>query len=138
MDKIVISISTLVDAPLETVWQKWTNPTDIVQWNHASEDWHTTKAENDLRVGGKFLSRMEAKDGSFGFDFIGIYNQIIENELIAYSLEDDRKVNIQFSKTDKGIQVTEIFEAETENAPELQEAGWQCILNNFKKYVETK
>ncbi len=138
MDKILISISTVIDAPLDTVWSKWTTPSDIMQWNNASEDWHTTKAENDLRVGGKFLSRMEAKDGSFGFDFIGTYQQVKEKESFSYVLEDDRNVSVRFTQTENGIQVTEDFEAETENPPELQREGWQSILNNFKKYVEAK
>jgi uncharacterized protein YndB with AHSA1/START domain len=134
--KDTITVEILVNAPIEKVWQFWTKPEHITKWNHASEDWHTTRAENDLKIGGKFLSRMEAKDGSFGFDFEGIYDNIITNEKISYTLLDDRKVTITFSQTENGIQITEAFEAETENTLELQKFGWQAILNNFKNYLE--
>jgi uncharacterized protein YndB with AHSA1/START domain len=134
--KDTITVEILVNAPIEKVWQFWTKPEHITKWNHASEDWHTTRAENDLKIGGKFLSRMEAKDGSFGFDFEGIYDNIITNEKISYTLLDDRKVTITFSQTENGIQITETFEAETENTLELQKFGWQAILNNFKNYLE--
>ena len=131
-----ITVETLVNAPIEKVWEFWTKPEHITHWNNASEDWHTTRAENDLRIGGKFLSRMEAKDGSFGFDFEGIYDEVLTNEKISYTLLDDRKVTITFSPTENGVQVTETFEAETENKLELQKFGWQAILTNFKNYVE--
>lgn len=131
-----ITIETLVNAPIEKVWEFWTKPEHITLWNHASGDWHTTRAENDLRIGGKFLSRMEAKDGSFGFDFEGIYDNIIINEIISYTLLDDRKVTITFLSTENGVQITETFEAETENTLELQKMGWQAILNNFKNCTE--
>jgi uncharacterized protein YndB with AHSA1/START domain len=134
--KETITVETLVNATIEKVWTFWTKPEHITQWNNASEDWHTTRAENDLRIGGKFLSRMEAKDGSFGFDFEGIYTDIITNEKISYTLLDDRKVTITFSPIKNGVQITETFEAETENKLELQKLGWQAILNNFKKYLE--
>ncbi len=107
-----------------------------VQWNAASDDWHTTQAENDLQVGGKFSSRMEAKDGSFGFDFGGTYTEIIPQDKITYTLEDDRTVSITFAQTPEGVTVTEQFEAETENEAALQRSGWQAILDNFKKYTE--
>ncbi len=132
----VITIETTVNAPLANVWQYWTGPEHIIQWNAASDDWHTTQAENDLQVGGKFSSRMEAKDGSFGFDFGGTYNEVAQHQKIAYTLEDNRKVSITFAQTPNGITVTEQFEAETENAVELQRNGWQAILDNFKKYTE--
>jgi uncharacterized protein YndB with AHSA1/START domain len=134
--KDFITVETLIHAPIEKVWAFWTKPEHITQWNNASEDWHTPRAENDLQVGGKFLSRMEAKDGSFGFDFEGIYDSIITNEKISYTLLDDRKVTISFLPTENGVQVTETFEAETMNTLELQKMGWQAILNNFKNYVE--
>jgi uncharacterized protein YndB with AHSA1/START domain len=134
--KETITVETLVNAPIEKVWEFWTKPEHITKWNHASEDWHTTRAENDLRIGGKFLSRMEAKDGSFGFDFEGIYDQLITNEKISYTLLDDRKVTITFLPIKNEIQITETFEAETENTLELQKFGWQAILNNFKNCVE--
>jgi uncharacterized protein YndB with AHSA1/START domain len=134
--KETITVETLVQAPIDKVWEFWTKPEHITQWNHASEDWHTTRAENDLRIGGKFLSRMEAKDGSFGFDFEGIYDSIITNEKISYTLLDDRKVTITFLSTENGVQIIETFEAENENSLELQKVGWQAILKNFKNYVE--
>jgi uncharacterized protein YndB with AHSA1/START domain len=134
--KETITVETLVNAPVEKVWEFWTKPEHITKWNAASDDWHTTRAENNLRIGGKFLSRMEAKDGSFGFDFEGIYTDVITHEKISYTLLDDRKVTITFTQTKNGVQIIETFEAETENTLELQKLGWQAILNNFKKYVE--
>ena len=131
-NKETISVKILVNAPIEKVWQFWTKPEHITEWNYASEDWHAPKAENDLKVGGKFLSRMEAKEGSFGFDFEGIYDVIIINEKISFTLLDDRKVTITFLQTENGVQITETFEAENENSIELQRFGWQSILNNFK------
>ena len=131
-----IMVETTVKSPLEKVWQYWTAPTHITKWNNASNDWHTPHAENDLWVGGKFLFRMEAKDGSFGFDFWGIYDEIKENQLIAYTLGDNRKVKITFSGTGNETNVVETFEADNENPVELQKAGWQAILDNFKKYTE--
>lgn len=134
--KKTITVETLINAPIEKIWAYWTVPEHITKWNNASEDWHTTRAENDLRIGGKFLSRMEAKDGSFGFDFEGIYDDVVTNEKISYTLLDDRKVDVTFLQTGNGVQITETFEAETENTLELQKFGWQAILNNFKNYVE--
>lgn len=134
--KETITVEALVNASINKVWQFWTTPKHITKWNNASEDWHTTRAENDLRIGGKFLSRMEAKDGSFGFDFEGIYTDVITNEKISYTILDDRKVDITFSPTENGIQITETFEAENQNPLEMQKMGWQAILNNFKNYTE--
>lgn len=134
--KETITVETLVNASIEKVWTFWTKPEHITKWNAASDDWHTTRAENDLRIEGKFLSRMEAKDGSFGFDFEGVYIDVIINGKISYTLLDDRKVTITFSQTENGIQITETFEAENQNPLELQKLGWQAILNNFKNYVE--
>ena len=131
-----ITIEAHVNAPIEKIWELWTKPEHIKKWNNASDDWHTTRAENDLRIGGKFLSRMEAKDGSFGFDFEGIYDDVTTNQKISYTLLDDRKVDITFLQTENGVKITETFEAENENSLELQKQGWQAILNNFKNYVE--
>jgi uncharacterized protein YndB with AHSA1/START domain len=131
-----LTIEATINAPIEKVWQYWVMPEHITQWNNASDDWHTPHAENDLRVGGKFLSRMEAKDGSFGFDFIGTYNDIVPNQRIVYTIADGRKVSIDFSAAGNATKVTETFEAESVNAVELQRNGWQTILNNFKKYTE--
>ena len=132
-----VTVETTVAAPIKKVWQLWTMPEHIIQWNNASDDWHTPHAENDLRVGGKFLSRMEAKDGSFGFEFDGVYSEVVENQRLAYTLDDERKVNITFSSQADGTKIIEVFEPENENPIELQQGGWQAILNNFKKYAET-
>lgn len=134
--KTNLTVEVTVDAPVTKVWEKWTNPVDICQWNNASPDWHTTKAENDLTVGGKFLSRMEAKDGTFGFDFWGVYDKIITNQTIEYTLGDDRKVAISFQPLGNKTKIVEAFEAETLNSLELQQGGWQAILDNFKRYTE--
>ncbi|MDF2597122.1 MAG: Activator of Hsp90 ATPase 1-like protein, partial [Clostridia bacterium] len=114
----------------------WTEPKHITKWNNASEDWHTPFAENDLRVGGKFLSRMEAKDGSFGFDLSGIYDEVNLHEVISYTLPDGRKVKIIFVGHENKTDIIETFHAENENSIELQQKGWQAILDNFKKYAE--
>lgn len=135
-DRTLITVEATINAPVDAVWEKWTNPDDIIKWNNASDDWHTPKAENDLRVGGRFLSRMEAKDGSSGFDFNGVYDQVKTNELIAYTIEGGRKVKIGFTGNGAETKVTETFEAEDENPIEMQRGGWQAILDNFKKYVE--
>lgn len=134
--KTVITVENTINATVEKVWQYWTKPEYIIQWNNASDDWHTPRAENDLRVGGKFVSRMEAKDGSFGFDFGGVYNAVTTNEYIEYTLGDGRKVKINFTAGEDKTNVKESFEAETQNSVEMQRGGWQAILDNFKKYVE--
>jgi len=136
MSNTLITIEANINAPAEKVWKTWSEPEHIMKWNNASEDWHTTKAENDLRAGGKFLSRMEAKDGSFGFDFAGIYTHVKPHELIAYTLGDGRKVSITFTSQGMSTHIKNEFEAENENPVEMQKAGWQAILDNFKKYVE--
>ena len=120
------------------MWEYWSKPEHITKWNSASDDWHTPRAENDLRVGGKFTARMEAKDGSFGFDFGGIYDAVRENEYIEYTLGDGRKVKVHFKDQGDSTKVTESFDAESTNSVELQRGGWQAILDNFKKYVEGK
>jgi uncharacterized protein YndB with AHSA1/START domain len=136
-DKTNITVGATIQAPVEKVWNFWTNPKHIVHWNFASDDWHSPHAENDLRAGGKFLSRMEAKDGSYGFDFGGVYDQVEPNKLIAYTLGDDRRVKITFTPKGNETEVEETFEAENTNSLEMQQTGWQAILDNFKKYVET-
>ncbi len=131
-----IQISCKVSRPVDQVWECYTKPEHIVRWNYASLDWHTTKSENDLRPGGKFSSRMEAKDGSFGFDFWGIYEEIITNELIRYTLGDGRKATVTFSSEGEETQVQVSFDPESQNPVEMQRAGWQAILDNFKAYIE--
>jgi uncharacterized protein YndB with AHSA1/START domain len=133
---IAITVSAIIDAPVKKVWKYWADPKHIIHWNNASPDWHTPRAENDLRVGGRFLSRMEARDGSIGFDFSGKYTKIEQQKLIELTLGDDRKVQVRFDANGNKTTVTEVFEAEHENPVELQQAGWQAILDNFKKYVE--
>lgn len=132
-----ITIDAKIKAPVEKVWDYWTRPEHIVNWNQASEDWHTTQAVNDLKIDGRFSSRMEAKDGSEGFDFGGTYTQVHEYHLIAYTLDDGRKVEVVFEEVDGHTKITQTFDAEKVNPLEVQEAGWQSILNNFKEYVET-
>ena len=131
-----ITVESTVNAPVEKVWNYWTSPEHIIHWNNASDDWHTPFAENDIRTDGKFLSRMEAKDGSMGFDFAGVYDEVVPNELIAYTMGDGRKVKIIFSAQGDQTKVVETFEAENENSVELQRGGWQAILDNFKRYTE--
>lgn len=135
--KTIITTQAVIQAPIKRVWEIWTNPSHIIQWNSASNDWHTTKAENELRVGGKFMSRMEAKDGSEGFDFSGKYDNVELYKQIDYTLDDDRKVHITFDGDSKQTTVTQNFEAESMNSIELQQMGWQAILDNFKKYTES-
>ena len=136
-NKTNITIETTVNAPVEKVWKYWSGPEHITKWANASEDWHTPRAENDLRTGGKFSSRMEAKDGSIGFDFGGVYDQVKTNELIEYTLGDDRKVIIKFTSKGNETKIVQTFEAEGTNPIEMQRTGWQAILNNFKKYTES-
>ncbi|ASS95336.1 SRPBCC family protein [Peribacillus simplex] len=131
-----VTAETTIQAPIEKVWKYWTEPDHITKWNNPSDDWHTPFAENDLRPGGKFVSRMEAKDGSAGFDFGGIYDEVKLHEVIAYTMGDGRKVKITFKEQENEIEVIETFDAETINPIEFQKQGWQAILNNFKKYVE--
>jgi uncharacterized protein YndB with AHSA1/START domain len=131
-----ITIKANVNAPVEKVWKYWTEPKHITKWNNASDDWHSPFSENDLRVGGKFLSRMEAKDGSFGFDFGGIYDEVKLHETISYTLGDGRKVKITFIDRGNETDIIEVFEAEDSNSIEMQQQGWQAILDNFKKYAE--
>ena len=130
-----ISVDTTVAAPIERVWRAYTTPDDIKQWNAASDDWHTTAATVDLREGGDFSSRMEAKDGSAGFDFAGTYTKIIEGKRIEYRF-GDRTAQIDFEEGPNGVQVRVTFDAETTNSVEMQKQGWQAILDNFARHVE--
>lgn len=132
----IITVENTINAPVEKVWEFWSKPEHITKWCSASDDWHTPRAENDLRTGGKFLSRMEAKDGSFGFDFGGVYDEVRNNEYIEYTMGDGRKVKITFSANGNTTKVVESFDAESTNPVEMQRGGWQAILDNFKKYTE--
>lgn len=132
-----ITVESTIKAPVEKIWNFWTSPEHITKWNSASDDWHTPFAENDLRTGGKFLARMEARDGSFGFDFGGVYDEVKLNERIEYTLGDGRKVIINFTPKGNETKVVETFEAEDTNSIEMQKGGWQAILDSFKKYAET-
>lgn len=135
---VKISINGSVNAPVETVWQMWNNPPDVMQWNAADPSWHCPSSENDLRPGGKFKHRMEAKDGSYGFDFEGQYDKVEPVREITYSMSDGRTVSTWFSEHKGTTTIKTTFDAETENDPELQKQGWQAILNNFMNYVESK
>lgn len=131
-----VTVTAKINADIEKVWNAWTDPQHIVNWNFASEDWCCPKVENDLRPGGRYVARMEARDGSFGFDFAAIYDEIELHKKITYTMEDGRIATTVF--TDKGgsVEVTTIFDAESSNPVEMQREGWQAILNNFKKYAE--
>ncbi len=131
-----ITVQAIVRAPLEKTWQYWTAPEHITQWNHASDDWHSPRAENDLRPGGKFSCRMEARDGSDGFDFGGVYDEVDLLHRISYTMGDDRKVQVDFMADGHNTRVVEVFETEPTHSPEMQQKGWQAILDNFKKYTE--
>lgn len=132
----MIKIESKIQGSLETIWDKFTRPKHITQWSFASPEWHSPTAENDLRVGGKFKTRMEAKDGSMGFDFEGEYTLVKPLERFEYSLGDTRKVIVEFKKDGEHVIVTEYFDPENENPHDMQQAGWQMILNNFKAYAE--
>ena len=133
-----ITIETLVGAAPRAVWDAWNTPDDIKQWNSADESWHTTRSEVDLREGGTFLSRMEARDGSAGFDFEGTYTRVVPGEAVEYRMSDGREVTVQFVPEAGGVRIRETFDAESENSPELQQQGWQSILDNFARYVEAR
>jgi uncharacterized protein YndB with AHSA1/START domain len=134
---VTITVETIVKAPIAKVWSAYTTPADIKQWNAASDDWHTTSAAVDLREGGAFTSRMEAKDGSFGFDFAGTYTKIVPHALIAYAF-GDRVAEVEFVQGATGVTVRVTFDAEAEHSVEQQRQGWQAILNNFAKHVEAQ
>lgn len=131
-----ITVEATIKAPVTKVWKLWSEPEHITKWCSASDEWHTPRAENDLRTGGKFSSRMEAKDGSMGFDFGGVYDDVRINEYIEYTMGDGRKVEIIFSGNNDETRIVETFDAESENPIEMQQGGWQAILDNFKKYAE--
>lgn len=133
-----ITIEALAKADVDTVWEAWSNPDDVQQWNAASDDWHTPHAAVDFREGGTFLYRMEAKDGSMGFDFTGTYTRIAPKQLVVYVLGDGREVTNEFIEDADGVRVRVTFAAESELDPELQRQGWQAILDNFARYVATK
>lgn len=131
-----ITIKTTVNLPADQVWKYWTEPEHITQWNQASDDWHCPKASNDLRTGGSFSATMAAKDGSFSFEFGGVYDEVVQHKTIAYTMGDGRKVRVTFNYKGNKTEITEVFDPEMQNPREMQEAGWQSILNNFKKYAE--
>jgi uncharacterized protein YndB with AHSA1/START domain len=131
-----ITVEATVNAPVEKVWKAWNTPADIIQWNTPDPSWHTPSSENDLRINGKFKNRMEAKDGSFGFDFEGTYNKVELHKEIAYTMADGRTASTLFEEKDGKTTLATTFDPETENDPEFQKQGWQAILNNFVKYVE--
>ena len=132
-----ITVETNVAAPIDQVWRAYTTPADIVKWNAASDDWHTTKATVELREGGAFSSRMEAKDGSMGFDFAGTYTKIVEHKRIEYAF-GERKAEVEFVPSPKGVLVRVVFDGESTHSVEQQQGGWQAILDNFARYVEAK
>lgn len=136
MESNRVTITTTVHAPVEKVWEYWTSPNHITKWNSPSEDWHSPRSENDLRVGGKFVTRMEAKDGSAGFDFGGTYDEVTLHKYIAYTMADGRKVEATFKSNGNETEIIQVFDPETENPVEFQRQGWQAILDNFKKYAE--
>lgn len=133
-----ITVQTIVHAPLEKVWAYWNQPEHISGWAFASDDWEATSQGNDLQVGGRFTTRMQAKDQSMGFDFAGVYTAVTENEYLAYTLDDGRTVQLQLTDTGDGVQVVQTFEQEMENSREEQRQGWQAFLDNFKKYAESR
>ena len=132
-----ITVETVVAASLSKVWDAWTTPVDIKQWNAASDDWHTTASTVDLREGGVFSSRMEAKDGSFGFDFAGTYTRVVPHKIIQFTMGDDREVTIEFEEREGTVHVKETFDAEGQHSLEQQRQGWQAILDNFRRHVES-
>ena len=133
-----ITVSALVNKPVADVWNTWTDPKHIIQWNAANDDWHCPKATNDLRTGGKFSSTMAARDGSFSFDFEGVYDDVQPHKRIAYTMADGRTCEILFSSENGGTRVVESFDAETQNPVEMQRTGWQAILDRFKAYAEAQ
>lgn len=135
--KTYVTVATTVNMPTKKAWALWTSPEHITNWNFASDDWQCPTAENDLRKGGKFVSRMEAKDGSAGFDFAGCYDEVILHKLITYTMDDGRKVRVTFDENEGKTKITEIFEAEESHTVDQQKTGWQLIMDNFKIYAES-
>jgi uncharacterized protein YndB with AHSA1/START domain len=138
MEKQSLTVEAAIAAPINTVWSCWTEPQHITQWNAASPDWHCPRASNDLQVGGKYFARMEAKDCSFGFDFEAIYDEVVPQKTITYTMTDGRRATTEFEDLGGTTRVTTRFDADSEHSLDLQQAGWQAILNNFKQYVEGK
>ena len=136
LKKVQITVRALIHAPIDKVWKSWTTPSEIEKWNAASDDWYCPKAVNDLKPGGNFSFTMSARDGSFSFDFNGVYDEVATNKVIRYTIADGRKVKIQFKPKGKKTEVVEIFEAEHMHPHDMQRQGWQAILDNFKKLVE--
>jgi uncharacterized protein YndB with AHSA1/START domain len=133
-----VTVAVVVDAPMSSVWECFTTPVHITKWNQASADWHTPSATSDLRVGGRFCTRMEAKDGSAGFDFEGTYTAVEPHARLAYAMDDGREVQVDFHEEGDATRVSETFDAERENPVEMQRVGWQAILDSFKAYVEAQ
>ena len=137
MNRTKITVQATIHANGQKVWDYYTNPKHITKWNFADPSWHCPNAENDLRVGGKYRARMEAKDGSFGFDFETIYSEVVNGKKLAYKMMDNREATVTFNNLGNNTEVIVIFDAETQNPIEMQKGGWQAILNNFKNYTET-
>lgn len=135
-EKITVTVESIINAPVEKVWKYWNEPSHITKWCAASDDWHAPFAENDLRVDGQFKTTMAAKDGSFSFDFGGVYTKVEEHKAIDYTMGDGRKVQIQFSSEGNKTKVVETFDPENMHPVDFQRAGWQAILDNFKKHTE--
>ncbi len=133
-----VTVETTVNVPVAKAWDMWNKPEHVTKWNAASPDWHCPKAESDLREGGKFSARMEAKDGSFGFDFGGTYTKVVTGKILGYVMSDGRKVEVMFADKGGKTHILETFDAESENPVEMQRAGWQSIMDNFKKYAEAQ
>jgi len=137
MNQQAITVQQIIEAPVEKVWNFWTKPEHITQWNNASDDWYTPRAESDVRPGGRFVYRMEARDGSVGFDFGGTYDTVMSLKSLEYTLDDGRKVWIEFSTEGNSTKISERFDPDSEHSVEMQQTGWQAIVDNFKKYAET-
>lgn len=137
MSAVKLTVSATIAATPQKVWEAWTMPEHITKWNFASDDWQCPGATNDLRAGGRYSARMEAKDGSFGFDFEAVYDEVVDQKRIAYTMGDGRQAVTDFTRNGDSTEVTTVFDAENQNPPELQQGGWQAILNNFKKYAES-
>lgn len=137
MPNKTITVEVTVQAPLNKIWSCWTEPEHITHWAFASDDWEAPTASNDVQVGGRFATRMQAKDGSVGFDLSGTYTAVEFEKLLEYTMDDNRTVRVEFAEADGKTRIIETFEMETENSEDMQRAGWQAILTNFKKYTET-
>jgi uncharacterized protein YndB with AHSA1/START domain len=135
---VKITVETVVNARANEAWKVWNNPDDIIQWNSPHESWHTTRSAVDLREGGRFVARMEARDGSAGFDFGGTYTRVVPEKAIEFRMDDGREVSIEFVEEAGRVLVRETFDTETQNSVEMQRAGWQAILDNFGKHVEKR